>query len=71
MLILLSLALTLHPGDKIIWGEDSNCKGLILSVQNNLLKVKGVCYVHLSKESIVPFLVEDYISINDVQKVIK
>lgn len=66
----LALALTLHPGDQIVWGEDSNCQGLILSINEKLLEVKGVCRVPYGGGT-VPILVQDYISINDVKKVIK
>lgn len=66
MLILLSLALTLHPGDKIIWGEDSNCKGIVLSVQDKLLQVQGTCVIDK-----INFYIKDYISSDDVKKILK
>lgn len=67
----LALVLSLHPGDQIVWGENSNCQGLILSIREKLLEVKGVCQVPYGEGKTVPILVQDYISINDVKKVIK
>ncbi len=67
LILTLAIVLNIRPGDKIIWGDNSNCKGIVLSVNEKLLKVKGVCQVPLTEDSTIPVLVEDYISTDDVK----
>lgn len=61
--MLLALAILLHPGDKIIWGDTSNCKGIVLDINQSLVHVQGVCYLDN-----IPFIVNGYISKSDVKK---
>lgn len=51
------------PGDKVIWGSNNNCKGIVLTVNQKLVTVKGMCTV-----GGINFAVSDYLNINDVTK---
>lgn len=66
--LIATVLLFIQPGDKIVWGDSSNCKGIVLEVNGNLLKVSGTCMVKLNENNSIPFLVQDYISLYDVKK---
>lgn len=70
--IFLSGLLSLVPGDKIVWGDNSQCRGLVLEVHGKLLKVQGICQVPFGRDNngkinYVPFSVKGSISVSDVK----